>query len=85
MYFFQSILFILLVIMASFMVYQFISSNKNMNKKTAILLYLAFIQAMFIIFGNNHMFIIFLDFSCFLGYLLKRRKEAFLLSIINIV
>lgn len=85
MYFFQSILFILLVIMASFMVYQFISSNKNMNRKTAILLYLAFIQAMFIIFGNNLMFIIFLDFSCFLGYLLKRRKEAFLLSIINIV
>lgn len=85
MYFFQSILLILIIIISSFMIYQFICNNKNINKKNVILLYLAFIQAMFIIFSNNMMFIIFLDFSCFLGYLLKRRKEAFLLSIINII
>lgn len=84
MYFFKSVLLIFLIIISSFMIYQYISTKKNLNKKITILLYLAFIQAMFIIFGNDMMFIIFLDFSCFLGYLLKRRKEAFLLSIVNI-
>lgn len=87
MYFFQSIFLIFLIIVASFMIYQYTSSNKNINKKLAILLYLAFIQAMLTIFGNCYhpIFLIFLDFSCFLGYLLKRRREAFLLSIINII
>ena len=85
MYFFQSVLLIFIIIIASFMIYQYISTNKNINKRMGVLLYLVFIQAMFIIFGNNMVFIIFLDFSCFLGYLLKRRREAFLLSIVNIV
>lgn len=87
MYFFQSIFLIFLIVIASFIIYQYTSSNKNINKKLAILLYLVFIQAMFILFGNHShpMSLIFLDFSCFLGYLLKRRREAFLLSIINII
>lgn len=85
MYFFQSVLLIFIIIISSFMIYQFVSDNKKINRKNAILLYLAFIQTMFIIFSNNMMFVIFLDFSCFLGYLLRRRKEAFLLSIVNIV
>jgi len=85
MYFFQFVLLILIIIISSFMIYQFISNNKNLNKKQVILLYLVFIEAMFIIFSNDMIFVVFLDFSCFLGYLLKRRKEAFLLSIINIV
>ncbi len=87
MYFFQSILFIFIIIISSFTIYRCICSNKNIHKKTAVLFYFIFIESMFIFFSNrtNIMFIVFLDFPCFLSYLLKRRREAFLLSIINIV
>lgn len=87
MYFFRSIVLITVIIMASFMGYQTISEKKeaSISKKTIILLYLVFIQILFMFFHTDWIFLIFLDFSCFLGYQLKRRKEAFLLSLVNIV
>ena len=42
-------------------------------------------QILFLLFQTDWIFLIFLDFPCFLGYQLKKRKEAFLLSIINII
>lgn len=87
MYFFRSIIIILLIIMSSFMLYQYLSTKKNTNisKKTIILSYLIFIEGLLILFGTNYLFFIFLDFSCFLAYMLNRRREALILSFINIV
>ena len=87
MYFFRSIMIILLIIMSSFMLYQYLSTKKNTNisKKTIILSYLIFIEGLLILFGTNYLFFIFLDFSCFLAYMLNRRREALILSFINIV
>lgn len=87
MYFFRSIIIILLIIMSSFMLYQYLSTKKNTNisKKTIILSYLIFIKGLLILFGTNYLFFIFLDFSCFLAYMLNRRREALILSFINIV
>lgn len=87
MYFFRSVIIILLIIMSSFMLYQYLSTKKNTNisKKTIILSYLIFIEGLLILFGTNYLFFIFLDFSCFLAYMLNRRREALILSFINIV
>lgn len=87
MYFFRSIIIILLIIMSSFMLYQYLSTKKNTNisKKTIILSYLIFIEGLLILFGTNYLFFIFLDFSCFLAYMLNRRREALILSFINII
>lgn len=87
MYFFRSIIIILLIIMSSFMLYQYLSTKKstNISKKTIILSYLIFIEGLLILFGTNYLFFIFLDFSCFLAYMLNRRREALILSFINIV
>lgn len=87
MYFFRSIIIILLIIMSSFMLYQYLSIKKNTNisKKTIILSYLIFIEGLLILFGTNYLFFIFLDFSCCLAYMLNRRREALILSFINIV
>lgn len=73
--------------MSSFMLYQYLSTKKNTNisKKTIILSYLIFIEGLLILFGTNYLFFIFLDFSCFLAYMLNRRREALILSFINIV
>lgn len=87
MYFFRSIIIILLIIMSSFMLYQYLSTKKNTNisKKTIILSYLIFIEGLLILFGTNYLFFIFLDFSCFLAYMLNRRREVLILSFINII
>ena len=73
--------------MSSFMLYQYLSTKKNTNisKKTIILSYLIFIEGLLILFGTNYLFFIFLDFSCFLAYMLNRRREALILSFINII
>lgn len=87
MYFFKSIIMILLIIVASLMLYQYLSDKKNSNisKKTIIFSYLALINGLLILFGTNYLFFIFLDFSCFLAYMLNRKKEALVLSIVNIM
>ena len=87
MYFFRSIIIILLIIISSFMLYQYLSTKKNTNisKKTIILSYLIFIEGLLILFGTNYLFFIFLDFSCFLAYMLNRRREVLILSFINII
>lgn len=87
MYFFRSIIIILLIIMSSFVLYQYLSTKKNTNisKKTIILSYLIFIEGLLILFGTNYLFFIFLDFSCFLAYMLNRRREVLILSFINII
>ena len=73
--------------MASFMGYQYISekTESTISKKTITLFYLIFMQILFLLFQTDLLFLIFLDFSCFLGYQLKKRKEALILSIINII
>jgi len=87
MYFFRSIIIILLIVLSSFTIYQYLSERKSLklSMKNIILIYLALIQGLITLFSNNFIFLIFLDFSCFLGYLLKRRKEALILSIVNII
>lgn len=82
MYFFRSIVLILIIVLSSFTIYQYLSNNKEISKKNVLLIYLALIQGLFTLFSNN---IIFLDFSIFLGYMLKRKKEALILSIVNIL
>lgn len=69
------------------MLYQYLSTKKNTNisKKTIILSYLIFIEGLLILFGTNYLFFIFLDFSCFLAYMLNRRREVLILSFINII
>lgn len=87
MYFFKSIIIILLIIVASLMLYQYLSDKKNSNisKKTIIFSYLTLINGLLILFGTNYLFFIFFDFSCFLAYMLNRKKEALVLSIVNII
>lgn len=87
MYFFRSIILILLIVLSSFTLYQSLLNSKvfNANKKNIILIYLVIIQGLFVLFSNDIMSLVFLDFSCFLGYMLKRRKEALVLSLINIL
>lgn len=85
MYFFRSIVLILIIILASFMIYQYLSTKNNISKKTIVFIYLAIIQGLFILFSNNIILFIFLDFSCFLSYMLKRKKEALIMSLINIL
>ena len=86
MYFFRSIILILLVVIACFMIYIFLVNKKlDISKRRILFGYLALIQGLFILFGENLIYFIFLDFSCILGYKLKMNKEAFLLSLINIL
>ena len=87
MYFLRSILLVFLIILSCFFIYQYISDRKNINmsKKNIIITFLILLQSLLMIFGNNIVFYIFLDFPCILAYLLKFRKEAFLLSVINIL
>lgn len=85
MYFFRSIILILIIVLASFMIYQYLSSKSRINKKNVIFIYLAMIQGLFTLFSNDIMFFIFLDLSCFLGYMLKMQKEALLLSMVNVL
>lgn len=85
MYFFRSIILILVIILASFMIYQYLSNKNNISKRNVIFIYLALIQGLFTLFSNNIIYFIFLDFSCFLGYMLKRNKEALVLSLVNIL
>lgn len=89
MYFFQSVLLILLTVISSCMLYQYFSNHKELRKKLSkkflVLLYLIFIQAIFVIFSNYKIVLIFLDLPCFLGYFLKKRKDAFLLSMVNVI
>ena len=87
MYFFRSIVIIFLIIISGFMLYQYLSQKKNLSisKKTIIFSYLIFIEGLLILFGTNYLFFIFFDFSCFLAYILNRKKEALILSLINIV
>lgn len=85
MYFFRSIILILIIILSSFTIYQYLSNKNQINKKNTIFIYLSLVQGLLTLFSNNIIFFIFLDFSCFLGYILKRRKEAFILSLVNIL
>ena len=89
MYFFQSVLLILLTVISSCMLYQYFSNHKELRKKLSkkflVLLYLIFIQAIFVIFSNYKIVLIFFDLPCFLGYFLKKRKDAFLLSMVNVI
>ena len=81
MYFFQSVLLILLTVISSCMLYQYFSNHKELSKKLSkkflVLLYLIFIQAIFVIFSNYKIVLIFLDLPCFLGYFLKKEKMLF--------
>ena len=85
MYFFRSVVLIFIIILASFMIYQYLSNRNSISKKNIIFIYLALIQGLFTLFSNDTIFFIFLYFSCFLGYMLKRKKEAFILSLVNIL
>lgn len=87
MYFFRSVILIFIIIVASFMIYQYLSnkSTLNLGKKKILFIFLGLIQGLLILFNNHFLFFIFLDFSCFLGYQIKLRKEAFLLSLVNIL
>lgn len=87
MYFFKSSIIILLIIMASLMLYQYLSDKKsfNISKKTIIFSYLSLINGLLILFGTNYLFFIFFDFSCFLAYMLNRKKEALILSGVNVI
>lgn len=87
MYFFRSIVIIFLIIASSLMLYQYLSQKKNsdISKKTIIFSYLIFIEGLLILFGTNYLFFIFFDFSCFLAYILNRKKEALILSFVNII
>ena len=87
MYFFQSILLVLMILITSFTCYQFLSKKKevSISKKTIILTTLILMQALFLLFCANIIMLLFLDFPIFLGYLLRRRKEALLLSLVNII
>lgn len=85
MYFLRCIILIFIIISASFMIYQYLANKNGISKKNLIFIYLAIMQGLFTLFSDDKMFFIFLDFPCFLGYILKRRKEAFVLSIVNII
>lgn len=87
MYFFKSSVIILLIVTASFMLYQYLSDRKkaDISKKTIIFTYLTLISGLLILFGTNSLFYIFFDFSCFLAYMLNRKKEALILTMVNII
>lgn len=83
MCFFCSVILILIMILSSFIVYQYLTC-KNI-KKDIIFIYLIFLQAILILFSGNVVVSIFLDFPCFIAYMLKKRREALILSIINVL
>jgi len=86
MYFFRSIVLILLIIISCFMIYLSLINNKiDISKRKIIFTCLTLIQGLFILFGDNLIYFIFLDFSCILGYKLKMNREALTLSLINIL
>lgn len=87
MYFFHYIILILLIILTGLMMYQYLLDRRKnfVPKKCLILLSLVLIQGIMMLFPANYLTLIFIDFSCFLGYLLRRNREAFLLSILNIL
>ena len=81
MYFFRLIILISLIILASFTLYRYLYDKTSISKKNLLFIYLAFIQGIFTLFSNNIIFLIFLDFSCILGYMLRVNKEALILSL----
>lgn len=87
MYFLRSILLVFLIIISCFFIYQYISDRKDINisKKTIITAFLILLQGLLMIFSDNIVFYIFIDFPCIIAYLLKFRKEAIILSMINIL
>lgn len=85
MYFFRLVVLVFLIVLSSFTIYQYLLNKSKSNRRNIIFIYLALVQGLFTLFSNNVMFLIFLDFSCVLGYMLKVRKEAFILSLVNII
>ncbi len=85
MYFFRLIVLLTIIVIASFSIYDYLTTKNTITKKNTILIYLALTQALITLFSNNMIFYVFLDFSCFLGYMLKRKREALVLSIINVI
>ena len=85
MYFFRDIILILLIVLASLKIYQYLVNINNIGKKNIIFIFLIILHSLFILFGNNMLFFIFLDFSIFLCYLFKMKNQALILSFINIL
>lgn len=85
MYFFRLLVLITVIVLAGFTIYDYLSTKNTITKRKTILIYLLLTQALITLFSNNIIFHIFLDFSCFLGYMLKRKREALILSVINII
>ncbi len=87
MYFFRSIFCILFLLITGFTFYQYLSSRKGnaISKKHIIYYDLFFLQIFLFFFQSNLIFLIFLDYPIFLGYLLKQRKFSLFLSGLNIL
>lgn len=85
MYFFNSIILIFMIILFSFMIYNLITDNYkgNINKKILLFSCLVLIDILLILFNNDLVFLIFMDFSAFFSYFIKKNREAFLLSLVS--
>lgn len=85
MYFFRTLLLILMIVMISISLYRYLKNSKLLENNEIFLLYLLIIQILFIIFNTNIIFIVFMDFPCLLGYILHKNREAFALSLLSVI
>lgn len=79
MYFFNSVLPILFIVLGTFYIYKYLRKKTPIAKDTLLVVYICLLESIFLLYSNNLIFLIFLDLAPFLGYLINRRKEAFIL------
>ena len=79
MYFLNSILVILLIILGTLTIYSYLNKRNILPKSKLLVIYLCFLEAIIVLLPHNLAFYFFFDISPFLAYLLNKKKESIIL------
>lgn len=83
MYLLETILILILIVLGSYTIYNFLLDRINLSKNLITVIFLYLLEIIFVLLSHNSIFYLFLDLPAFIGYMINRKKESIILFLVT--